>query len=49
MGTKAHAIIGMDVATVIQMLNRAYADELLAFLQYWTAAKLVKGIIRNDL
>ena len=49
MGTKAHSIIGMDVATVVQMLNRAYADEWLAFMQYWTAAKLVKGITRNEL
>ena len=34
-------------ATII-MLNKAYADEWLAFMQYTAAAKLVKGIIRKD-
>ena len=32
---------------VLHQLRRAYCDEWLAFIQYWTAAQVVKGFTRN--
>lgn len=43
MGTKAKEIIGVDVKKVVQLLNKAYADEWLAYYQYWVGAKLAQG------
>lgn len=43
MGTKGRSIVGMDVEEVLKLLNRAFADEWLAYYQYWLGAKLVKG------
>ena len=34
---------------VLHQLRRAYCDEWLAFLQYWTAAQVVKGVMRPDM
>jgi len=47
MGTKGRAIVGMDVDELLAILNRAYADEWLAYYQYWTGAKLVKGPMKD--
>ncbi len=47
MGTKAKEIINMDVEEVIGLLNKAFADEWLAFYQYWIGAKVVKGPLRG--
>lgn len=47
MGTKAREMIGMDVDTLIEMLNKALADEWLAYYQYWVGAKVAKGPMRN--
>jgi bacterioferritin len=47
MGTKGRAIVGMDVDELICILNRAFADEWLAYYQYWTGAKLVKGPMKD--
>ena len=41
--------MGLDQKTcgeIVHHLRRAYCDEWLAFLQYWTAAQVVKGIAR---
>jgi bacterioferritin len=43
MGTRGREIIGMDVDHLIDLLNRAYASEWLAYYQYWLGAKLIKG------
>ena len=43
MGTKGKEIIGLDVKELIQLLNKALADEWLAYYQYWIGAKVVKG------
>ena len=37
-----------ECEAIVKMLNKAYADEWMAFMQYTTAAKLVKGIIRLE-
>ncbi len=46
MGTKGTEIVGMDVAKLIDLLNKALADEWLAYYQYWVGAKVVKGPMR---
>ena len=43
MGTKAREIVGLDVEELVEQLNRAYADEWLAFYQYWIAAQVAVG------
>ncbi|HLD50540.1 MAG TPA: ferritin, partial [bacterium] len=38
MGTRGRAILqerGIDVIQLIKMLNQAFADEWLAYYQYW--------------
>lgn len=47
MGTKGREIVKMDVAKVIQMLNKAFADEWLAYYQYWIGAKISKGPMKD--
>jgi bacterioferritin len=43
MGKKAREIVGMKVEELVEQLNRAYADEWLAFYQYWLAAQIAVG------
>jgi bacterioferritin len=47
MGTKGREIVGMDVDELLTILNRAFADEWLAYYQYWLGAKLVKGPMKD--
>jgi bacterioferritin len=47
MGTRGRAIVGMDVDELLEVLNRAYASEWLAYHQYWLGAKLVKGPMKD--
>ncbi|MFZ5801784.1 MAG: ferritin-like domain-containing protein [Candidatus Omnitrophota bacterium] len=47
MGTRGREIVGMDVKKVVEMLNRAFADEWLAYYQYWIGAKVVKGPMKE--
>ena len=47
MGTKGRAIVGVDLKKLLKLLNKAYADEWLAYYQYWTGAKVAKGILRG--
>lgn len=47
MGTKGTAIVGVDVKKLLEMLNRALADEWLAYYQYWVGAKVAKGRMRG--
>jgi len=46
-GTKGREIVRMDVNTVIGLLNRAFADEWLAYYQYWLGAKVVSGPMKD--
>ena len=48
MGTKGRAIVGIDVDNLLEMLNKALADEWLAYYQYWVGAKVAKGPMRGD-
>lgn len=47
MGTKGRQIVGMDIDELLEMLNRAFADEWLAYYQYWLGAKVVKGPMKD--
>jgi len=47
MGTKGKEIVGVDINKLIDMLNRAYADEWLAYYQYWVGAKVASGRMRG--
>jgi bacterioferritin len=47
MGTKGRAIVGMDVDELIDLLNEAFADEWLAYYQYWLGARLIKGPMKD--
>jgi bacterioferritin len=47
MGTKGRQIVGMDVDELLDLLNQAFADEWLAYYQYWLGAKIVKGPMKD--
>lgn len=47
MGTKGISIVGMDVKELLTILNRAFADEWLAYYQYWLGAKVAKGPMKD--
>jgi bacterioferritin len=47
MGQKGREIVRMNVDTLIDMLNKALADEWLAYYQYWIGAKVVKGPMKD--
>ncbi|RUM44998.1 MAG: ferritin [Hydrogenimonas sp.] len=38
---------GIEIDEVIALLNRAYADEWLAYYQYYTESKVIKGIMKD--
>ena len=40
-------IKGIEVEEVIKLLNKAYADEWLAYYQYYIEEKVVKGIMKD--
>ncbi len=47
MGTKGREIVDMDVKQLVKLLNKAFADEWLAYFQYWIGAKVVKGPMKE--
>ncbi len=47
MGTKGKEIVGVDVCQLVEALNKALADEWLAYYQYWIGAKVAKGPMRG--
>lgn len=48
MAKKGNEIIkGIEVAELIRLLNKAYADEWLAYYQYFIEEKVVKGIMKD--
>ena len=47
MGTKAREIVKVDVDELLEKLNKAYADEWLAYYQYWVGAQIVQGPARG--
>jgi len=48
MARKGNSIIkGIEISEIITLLNKAYADEWLAYYQYFIEAKVVKGIMKD--
>jgi bacterioferritin len=47
MGTRGREIVGLDVNELLTVLRKAYADEWLAYYQYWTGAKVAKGPMKD--
>ena len=47
MGSKGREIVGMDVDRLLNLLNKAFADEWLAYYQYWLGAKVAKGPMKE--
>lgn len=48
MAVRGNSIIkGIEIQEVIDLLNKAYADEWLAYYQYFIEAKVVKGIMKD--
>jgi len=47
MGTKGRAIVGMKVERVVELLNKAFADEWLAYYQYWLGTKVIAGPMKD--
>ena len=48
MGTKGTALVKLDVKKLINLLNKALADEWLAYYQYWVGAKVVRGAMKDE-
>ncbi len=47
MGTKGREIIQLDIKELLKFLNKALADEWLAYYQYWIGAKVAVGPMRD--
>ncbi len=47
MGTKGREIVGEYVDRVLELLNKAFAEEWLAYYQYWIGAKVVQGPMKD--
>jgi bacterioferritin len=48
MAKRGNSIIkGLEIQEIIDKLNRAYADEWLAYYQYFIEGKVVKGIMKD--
>ena len=48
MGTKGKEIVELDVDELLETLNKALADEWLAYYQYWVGSKVVTGPMRGQ-
>ena len=48
MARRGNSIIkGLEISEIITVLNKAYADEWLAYYQYYIEAKVIKGIMKD--
>lgn len=47
MGTKGREIVGLDISRLVKLLNKVFADEWLAYYQYWVGARIAKGPMRG--
>ena len=49
MGKQARAIVDLSLKDLVKDLNKAYADEWLAFYLYWYMAQTVSGRAYEDI
>jgi bacterioferritin len=48
MAKRGNSIIkGIEIEEIITLLNKAYADEWLAYYQYYIESKVIKGIMKD--
>ena len=47
MGTKDSETLKVDTQTLLKMLNGAFADEWLAYYQYWIGSRVIKGPMKD--
>lgn len=47
MGTKGREIVDLNIKELLKLMNKAYADEWLAYYQYWVGAKVAQGRMRG--
>jgi bacterioferritin len=47
MGTYGKKIVDLDVNKLVKLLNKALADEWLAYYQYWIGARVAEGMMRG--
>lgn len=47
MGTKGREIVGPHTDEIVGLLNKAFADEWLAYYQYWIGAQVVWGPMKD--
>lgn len=47
MGTKAREMVGAEAKKIVVLLNKAFADEWLAYYQYWVGSKIACGQMRT--
>ncbi len=47
MGTKGREIVAEHAERIVELLNKALADEWLAYYQYWMGAKIVSGPMKD--
>ncbi len=48
MAVRGNSIIkGIEISEIINLLNKAYADEWLAYYQYFIESKVTKGIMKD--
>jgi bacterioferritin len=49
MGKKSIDIAKVDVEVLLKMLNKALAEEWLAYYQYWIGARMIEGPMRGEI
>lgn len=49
MGKKSIDIVKVNVEELIKMLNKALAEEWLAYYQYWIGARIMEGPMRSEI
>ena len=49
MGEMAQKIVALDKNELLEVLNEAYAEEWLAYYQYWLGAKVAVGTMRASI
>ena len=47
MGTKGREIVDLNIKELLGLMNKAYADEWLAYYQYWVGSKVASGRMRG--
>lgn len=47
MGTRGRDIIKGNIDETLELLNKAFCDEWLAYYQYWIGSKIVKGPMKE--